>query len=86
MISLDPKVMQRLRADKERKHIVSVMKQPVMVAPLSNTEPLRNYRKEPLPQAVRNRNERLCIGADTPAHMRVAIQDAFHSNRPFEWV
>lgn len=86
MIPLDSAVMRKLRVDKERKHIALVMKQPTLVVPPPATEPLRNYRKEPLPQAVRNRNERLCIGADTPAHMRVAIQDAFHSNRPFEWV
>lgn len=85
MIPLDPAVMQKLRSDIERKHIALVMKQPVMVVP-PPTEPLRGYRTEPLPRAVRNRNEQLHIDADTPASMRCAIEDAWHANRQFDWV
>ena len=85
MIPLDAAVMQKLRSDKERKHIALVMKQPVMVVPPA-TEPLRGYRTEPLPRAVRNRNEQLHVDADTPAFMRCAIEDAWHANRQFDWV
>ena len=86
MIPLDSADMRKLRTGKERAHIALVMKQPTLVVPPPTTEPLRGYRKEPLPQAVRNRNEKLRIGADTPASMRVAIQDAWYANRQFEWV
>ena len=86
MIPLDAAVMQKLRSDKERKHIALVMKQPVMVVPPPTTESLRGYRTEPLPRAVRNRNERLHIDTDTPAFMCTAIKDAFYNNRQFDWV
>lgn len=86
MIPLDPAVMRELRIDKERKHIALVMKQPTLVVPPPTTEPLRVYRKEPLPQAVRNRNEKLHIDADTPAFMRTAIEDAWYANCQFDWV
>lgn len=86
MTPLDPTVMRKLRADKERAHIKLVMKQPTLVVPPPTTEPLRGYRTEPLPRAVRNRNEQLHIGANTPASMRCAIQDAWHANRQFDWI
>ena len=86
MIPLDAAVMQKLRSDKERKHIALVMKQPVMVVPPPTTEPLRGYRTELLPRAARNRNEQLHIDTDTPASMRCAIEDAWHANRQFDWV
>lgn len=86
MIPLDAAVIQRLRSAKERSHIDLVMKQPTLVVSPPTTAPLRGYRKEPLRTPVRNRNERLHIDADTPAFMRTAIEDAFFSNRQFDWV
>lgn len=86
MIPLDSAVIRKLRADIDRAHIKLVMKQPTLVVPPPTTEPLRNYRIEPLPQPVRNRNEKLHIDADTPASMRTAIEDAWYANRQFEWV
>lgn len=86
MIPLDPAVMRKLRDDIDRAHIKLAMKQPTLVVPPPTTEPLRGYRKEPLPQAVRNRNEKLHIDADTPASMRTAIENAWYANRQFDWV
>ncbi len=85
MTPLDPTVMRKLRADKERAHIKLVMKQPVLVVPPPTTEPLRGYRTEPLPHAVRNRNEQLYIDPDTPESMQFAIMAAWQAERPFSW-
>lgn len=85
MIPPDSSTMRKLRMDKERAHIERVMKQPVLVVPPPTTEPLRGYCTEPLPRAVRNRNEQLYIDPDTPESMQFAIMAAWQAERPFSW-